>query len=215
MNGTHAGAGLDHRGQGTWDAPESEMLRQLIVDSLLRPREAAQAVLARVPPGALLLQAALVVTCLGMVLGYAAVEIGSGPVDPVSAALVRDPLIGAAVQFVIMLVVAMLTWRVGGLFGGTGSFAGALTIIVWLNGVMLAIQLVQIVAMMIVPPVAGLVALAALFWLLWAFANFVVELHGFRSPFVVLGVSILTVIVLIFALSMVAAILGITPQGAQ
>lgn len=191
------------------------MLRQLILDSLFRPRDAARAVLARMPPGDVLIQAALAVTCLGMVLGYLAVVIGGGPADPVSAALVRNPLVGAFVQFVIMLVVALLTWRIGGLFGGIGGFDGALAVMVWLNAVMLVIQLVQLVAMLVAPPLAALVATAAIFWLFWAFANFVVELHGFRSPFVVIGVSILTVIVLIFALTMLAAILGIAPQGAQ
>lgn len=189
------------------------MLGQLIVESVFRPREAARTVLAQMPPPQMLLQAALAVTCVGMVLGYVAVLISGGPTDPVSAMLVRDPIIGAAVQFAIMLMVAALTYRIGGLFGGTGSFAGALTVIIWLNFVMLAIQVVQIAAMLVVPPLAGLVALAAIFWLLWAFANFVLELHGFRSPFVVLGVSILSAIVLVFALSMVAAMLGIMPQG--
>lgn len=207
--------GTGGRGQRQRNASGSDMLGQLIVDSLLRPRSAARAVLGMVPPADVLLQAALAVTCLGMVLGFVAVVIGGGPVDPVSAALISNPLVGAAIQFAIMIAVAMLTFRIGGLFGGTGGFLGALTIVVWLNAVMLAIQFVQIAAMLLVPPLAGLVALVAVFWLLWAFANFVAELHGFGSPFVVLGVSILTVIVLVFGLTMLAAILGITPQGVQ
>ena len=37
------------------------------------------------------------------------------------------------------------------------------------------------------PPLAAILAIATLFWALWAFANFVAELHGFRNPIVVLG----------------------------
>jgi len=196
-------------------APGDEMLGQLIVDSVMQPRKAARIVLGYAIDLGPLLQAALAITCLGMVLGFVAVAVGGGPADPVSAALIASPLAGAGVQFAVMLALAVLTFRIGRLFGGTGDFPGALTIMVWLNTVMLAIQVVQIVAMVVLPPLASIVALLAIFWLLWAFANFTAELHGFGSPFIVLGVSILSVIVLVFGLTMLAAILGITPQGVR
>jgi len=67
----------------------------------------------------------------------------------------------------------------------------------------------------LVPPLAGLIALATLFWLLWAYANFVSELHAFRSPVVALGVAVLSGIVLIFCVTLIAAILGFAPPGVE
>ena len=63
------------------------------------------------------------------------------------------------------------------------------------------------------PPLAPPVAFFAVFWGLWAFANFVTELHGFNNPMMVLGGVVLTTIVLFIGVAMLLAILGITPSG--
>lgn len=189
------------------------MWGRLVIDSLVRPREAARDVLAlRVDAGALA-QAAAAVTCLGVLLGFAALQMTGGAVDPVSAAVLERPLAGAAGQLVVMGVLALLTFRVGRLFGGRGGLLGAAAVVVWLNAVTLVIQVAQLVALALIPPLGVLIALATLFWLLWAYANFVTELHGFESPVMVLGVVILTMIALVFGLSMLAAMLGVAPQG--
>ena len=78
---------------------------------------------------------------------------------------------------------------------------------------MVLIQAAQLVALALLPPLAAVLAIATILWALWAFANFVAELHGFRNPFIVLAVVVLTAIVLFFGTAMLFAILGITPQG--
>jgi hypothetical protein len=194
-------------------AAETDMWGQLVIDSILRPRAAARRVLGlELAPDALF-QAAAAITCIGIVLGYLAMRMSGGAVDPVSAAVLQAPLLGATLQFGMMAVIAFLTFRIGRVFGGRGDFWGAAAVVVWLNAVTLAIQVVQLAALATVPPLAGLIAIATLFWLLWAFSNFVAELHGFASPVMVLGVVVLTVIVLVFALTLVAAMLGLTPQA--
>lgn len=195
-------------------ARETGMWGQLAIDSFLRPRSAARQVLA-LPIGPVsVVQAAGAVTCIGLVLGYLGLRLSGGAIDPISASVLSMPLLGAAIQFGVMALVAALTFRIGRMFGGAGGFWGAAAIVVWLNAVTLAIQLVQLAALAVVPPFAGLIAIATLFWLLWAYANFVTELHGFASPVMVLGVVVLTVIVIVFGLTMLVAILGLSPQGA-
>lgn len=201
------------RGKGR-SAPGIDM-RRLVIDSLVRPREAARGLLTRRVAASALAQAAVAVTCLGVVLGYAALEMTGDAVDPVSAAVLERPLAGAAMQLAVMAVLALLTFRVGRLFGGRGGFLDAALVVVWLNAVTLVIQVAQLVALALMPPLGALIALATLFWLLWAYANFVTELHGFESPVMVLGVVILTMIALVFGLSMLAAMLGVGPQGVQ
>ena len=191
------------------------MLRQLVIDSFKRPRPAARSVLAVDLAPVPLLQAAVAVTCIGLVLGYVAMWLSGGAIDPVSAAVLRMPLVGALAQFAMMALVAFLTFRIGRLFGGSGGLLGAAAVVIWLNAVTLGIQVLQIAALALVPPLAGLLALATLFWLLWAFANFVAELHGFGSPVMVLGVAVLSGIVLIFGVTLIAAILGIAPPGME
>jgi hypothetical protein len=188
--------------------------RKLVSDSLVSPRAAARAAIDLRLPRRHVFEAAVAVTALGVVLGFVAVVVGPADVDQVSAAIVTNPLVGAAMQLSILLLAAFLTDRIGALFGGTGRFDGALTVVVLLNAMLLLIQTAQLVALLLVPPLAGLLAVAAVVWALWAFANFVTELHGFQNAFFVLGGVILSMIVLFFGLAMVLALLGFTPQDA-
>lgn len=197
------------------DAPDFAMWRQLIIDSFVRPRDAARRVLGLGLAPGVIVQAALAVTCLGVVLGYVMLLLAAGQVDPVSAVVLDRPFLGAATQLGVMAAVALATYRIGRAFGGQGDLVGAATVVVWLNAMMLMIQVAQLVAMALVPPLAGLIAIATFFWVLWAFANFTAELHDFPSPVMVLGVTILSVVVLIFGLAMLAAILGLGPQGGR
>jgi hypothetical protein len=188
------------------------MWGQLVIDSLARPRTAARQVLGLGLSEGPLLQAAVLVTCVGMLLGGLAVRLSPGAVDPVSAAVIRNPLIGAAAQLAIMAVIVVLTVRIGRLFGGQGGVWEALALVVWLDVVMVLIQGVQLVLLLLVPPLAAILAVATLFWAVWAYANFVAELHGFRNPVVVLGAVVVTAIVLFFSTAMLLEILGLTPQ---
>ncbi|MCB1370049.1 MAG: YIP1 family protein [Rhodobacteraceae bacterium] len=189
------------------------MFRQLMLDTLLRPRVAARAVLdLGLAPGPLM-QAAVAVTCLGMVLSYAAARLTVGGVDAVTAAILYDPLLGAAMQLGMLAFAVVATALVGRQFGGRGDITGALAVIVWLNVVLLALQLVQIAALLVMPPLASLLAVATLIWLIWAFACFVTELHGFSNPLKVLGGVIACMIVLFFGLTVLVAMLGLAPQG--
>ncbi len=155
----------------------------------------------------------MLVTCVGVVLGYAALLLSPGAVDRVSAAILGRPLVGAMVQLAALVIVVFLTVRIGRLFGGIGGFWDALALVVWLNAVMVLVQVVQLVALALAPPLAAALAIATILWALWAFANFVAELHGFKNPALVLGGVILTSIVLFFTTAMLLAILGLTPPA--
>lgn len=191
------------------------MWGELLTDSILRPRAAARRVLdAPVPPG-VVVEAAVAVACLGVVLAWTAMRLAGGAVDPLTAAVLSRPLLGAAAQIAMMAGIAFLTWWLGGRFGGRGDALGAAKLVVWLNCVTLAIQAAQLVTLVFAPPLAGFIAVATLFWLFWAYANFTAELHDFTSPFIVLGVTVLTALGLVFGFALIAALLGVTPQGAQ
>jgi hypothetical protein len=191
----------------------ADMWGQLVTDSLLRPRTAARRIISAGAPAAFTLEAAVLVTCVGVVLGYAALLLSPGAVDRVSAAILGRPLIGAMVQLAALVIVVFLTVRIGRLFGGIGGFWDALALVVWLNAVMVLVQVVQLVALALAPPLAAALAIATILWALWAFANFVAELLGFKNPALVLGGVILTSIVLFFTTAMLLAILGLTPPA--
>jgi hypothetical protein len=187
------------------------MWGELVKETLMHPRRAARRVLETGMPVGVLVQAAVLVTCAGMLLGYLALSLGPDVTD-ISAAVLTNPLLGAVAQLAVMVAVVFLTVQIGRLFGGTGGYHGALALVVWLNAMMVLVQLGQIAALLVVPPLAAVLAIATMLWAFWAYANFVAELHGFRNPAIVLGAVVLTTIVLFFGVAMLLAMLGITPQ---
>lgn len=188
---------------------------KLIRDSIVRPRTAARRLLDAGLPGGVLLQAAVAVICVSMVIGYAgyyAVGVAADTGSAVAALILTNPLVGAAVQLVMMAVTVVLTVRIGRLFGGQGNATGALAVVVWLNALMVLSQIGQLVLLMLVPVLSAALTSATLVWVVWAFACFVAELHGFRRPIVVLGAILAASVVIFLGTAMLLAILGITPQ---
>lgn len=86
------------------------MWGEILTDSILRPRLAAKRVLALPLSPQAVVEAAVAVSCLGVVLGYAAVRLAGGAVDPLSAAVLSRPLLGAATQIAVMAAVAFFAW---------------------------------------------------------------------------------------------------------
>jgi hypothetical protein len=101
--------------------------------------------------------------------------------DPVMAFITGSPLRTAIVQWVILACTVVLIDRVGRARGGTGNLADALLIVVWVQVIMLALQMVQLVALVIAPPLAVIINLGGLVLFFWLLTNFVAELHGFAS----------------------------------
>ncbi len=191
------------------------MWQELVIESLVRPRAAARRVLALGLGPAELFQGAVAVTSAGMVLGYLALRARPDVVDPVSAAILAQPLAGAGVQLAMLLLLTVLTAGVGRLFGGTGTPAGAFALVVWLNALMALIQALHLVMLVLLPPLAAVVALVTILWTFWAYVNFISELHGFQNQLLVLGGVILTLVALFFAVAIVFAMLGVTPPEMQ
>jgi hypothetical protein len=191
------------------------MWNKLLVLTLVKPREAARSVLRLGLPVEVLLQAAVAVTCLGMILGYVALRFNSARLDAMSAFVLGNPLLGAVIQFAVLLLIVGAIVKVGRTFGGTGDLAGALAVVVWLDTVMLAVQAAQVLALLLLPPLATLLAIAAILWILWAMASFVGELHGFENTMVVLGGVILTMTLMYFAAAFVLAGFGVPAEGIE
>jgi hypothetical protein len=148
-----------------------------------------------------------------MVLGFLAFSHNPGAVDALTAAVLGNPLVGAVVQLAAMALIVVLVVRVGRVFGGHGDAWGALMIVVWLNGIMVLLQALQLAAMMLFAPLAALIALASFIWAVWAFASFVGELHGFSNTVAVLGGVLLTMTGVFFVVAILLAALGLSPEG--
>lgn len=102
-------------------------------------------------------------------------------VDPVLTLMMSSPFAFALIQFVGLAILVTLTYGAGRQFGGTGSFAGALALIGWLQTILVVLQLAQIVALVLLPPLALMISLFSVVLFVWLLTSFTAELHGFTS----------------------------------
>ena len=184
------------------------MWGELIAESFRRPRAAARRLLALDPPNNEIWAAAVMVACLETVVLQLAFRMIPAELATVFGAEPMPPLVSLVEQLVVLAVAALVAARIGALFGGKGTLKGAALVVLWISFLSALFPLAAVVLMALSPLFAGILALASVFWVLWAFASFVAELHGFRRLLPVMFGVVATWIILVFGLSMLFAILG-------
>lgn len=143
----------------------------------------------------------------GVVLAYL-LPVMAGQADEIPS-----PMTATAIQAGMNLVAIMLLTLVGRMFGGTGRFEDAVLLVGWLQLLMVGLQAVQVVAMLIIPPLGGLVLILAIAAFFWLFSGFTCALHGFQSRLLVLLGGFGALFAVAFVLSFVMIILGIQLPG--
>ena len=132
--------------------------------------------------------------------------------DPVVQGAMANPIPLAAVQMLMLALSAWLMARVGQIFGGIGRFSDAVMLVVWMQAVLLLVQVVQILAALVSVPLSDAVALVGFAISMWLMTNFVAELHGFSSlgrVFLgILGTGLALAVVLATLLSLAMGVFG-------
>lgn len=184
----------------------------IALQSLIRPREGARAIFSwPVEKPDLMKIAALIAVISGIA------DVVSRMFMPEMAegqSMSASPLWIAAFQFVGIVLVALLLDRIGRMLGGHGDFAGALKASIWFAFAWIIGIAVIILTLVLVPPLAPIIQLGIMVWMLIAFTLFVQELHGFRNFFAtfagVFGVGFVFGMVVL----MVAVSTGLLPTEA-
>jgi len=101
--------------------------------------------------------------------------------DTAMVALLSSPITFAGLQFAALGILTGLLFFLGLPFGGKGRFGEALALVGWLQTLLLALQIAQIVAMVIFPVLGVLIVAVGLVMTLWLLTNFTAELHQFQS----------------------------------
>lgn len=147
---------------------------------------------------------ALGVTATAATLLTAAMQSLLGPaIDPAMQALFDRPFLLAISQFVVMVAGACLMWRVGRACGGTGTLAQAVSLVAWLEVVLILLQLFEVIVVLVLPFLTILVSLGSVFVFFYLLTHFTAALNGFTSLsktfFAILGtfVAVLLVVSLV------------------
>ncbi|MBM2576618.1 hypothetical protein JQC91_09905 [Jannaschia sp. Os4] len=174
------------------------------------PDAAARDILARQWTQDVQWSALIAVACISAVLSHLAFRAQGVPPEAIMPAL-RWPFVTAGIEIAILWFTAFSLWRVGRTFGGAGDARGALSLVVWLQGMLIGVQVLQF-ALLGAPALSSLVWLVGVGLALWWFTRFAMVLHGFSSPVRVMGVTLLVAISLFSAFSLVLAFLGLGPS---
>ena len=158
-----------------------DRIRALAQLTLQNPRQAARVLLAEGVPMRARTAGLLLVAVVSALLASLQVGLTPQPLDPLSAFMLASPIRAAVVQWLFLALSVVLVHQVGRAFGGRGSFPDALLIVVWLQLLMLALQILQLVVTFFSPALAGLIGLAGFGVFLWLMTTFIAELHGFTS----------------------------------
>lgn len=110
-----------------------------------------------------------------------------------------SPIRTAMLQWVVLLISVHAIHKIGRWRGGKGSLEGAVVLVAWLQFILLCVQIVQLVAQALVPPLSDILGIIGLVLFLWLLTNFTAELHGFKS----LGLTFFGIVMTIFAVSLV------------
>jgi hypothetical protein len=91
--------------------------------------------------------------------------------------------------FLYLMIHAVTT--IGRFFGGTGSFEESALLVIWLQFIFICVQVIQIAAILLLPPLAGMITILAVGLFFWLLVNFIAVLHGFTSLGLVFVVTLL------------------------
>lgn len=189
-------------------------LWQLIVLTLRNPREGAEAVLSLGIPREALWPLMGLVVIVSVMLAQVSTFLLGGTVGPLAGSLFVNPLFTAAMQYVLLAIAAFAIHFIGRAMGGTGSLAEAVLLTTWLQVIMAAVQVVQTLTFVILPPLGGLIGILALVAFFWLLTHFVAVIHGFQSLAQVFLMILVSMIGIAFVLSLVLTMAGLMVPGA-
>ena len=93
----------------------------------------------------------------------------------------KNPFIFVILQCAILLMISFIITFGGHFFSGKGTFNNALAGVLWINFILVGVNIFQILLIISIPILADFVALLASLWSIWALVVFSKELHGFNS----------------------------------
>ena len=99
----------------------------------------------------------------------------------VGPGLVMGPLPVAIMIFVMTLVSALASSRIGRMFGGQGDFNGLLIVMSWLQWMQFVFQMLSTLLSFVSIALSGLASLVIFVLTLWIFVAMVDRAHGFES----------------------------------
>lgn len=125
-----------------------------------------------------------------------------------SSPLVFALLVGAG----LVLSIFSITYA-GRVLGGTGRLDDIMTVLIWLQYLRFAVQLLALILMPVIPSMASILVLIASLYGMWLVLNFVDVGHGFGNLFTSFGVLVMSALGIMLGLAILLTLLGLQNMG--
>lgn len=120
-----------------------------------------------------------------------------------------SPVLFALIMWGSLVLVVFCVYHFGRAFGGKGSFHSSLTVVIWMQVLLMVSQVVQFLLALLSLSLAGLLGLAFIVYWIWIFATMVGALHQFDNRGIVLGGMLISMIGLMMGLSLLTTFIAI------
>lgn len=185
-------------------------LVRLAVRTVREPRPVFTELRALYLPREALWQALIAVVAVSVILAELVNMVLAAALGGPAGQPILSPLAFAGIQLGILLLSVALIDRVGRMMGGRGDLDGAILAVVWLQFVMVCLQIVQSVLLLLFPFGAALVVILGIAIFLYLLTAFVAELHGFDSTGRVFAMILFVLMGVALGLSFVLTLAGVT-----
>lgn len=188
----------------------------LVLETIRKPKVGADVILAQRFQRGVLWQLLALVTVLSVLAAQITILLlGPGSGELLGGQLLENPLLATLIQAVLLLTLVYAAFAIGRTFGGQGAFDDVLALVIWLQFILLVIQMVQTFALIVFPALGVLIAFASVVLFGWLLVNFVAHVHGFQSLAHVFVGILVSAFAIIFLFSLLLAMLGIAVPVSQ
>lgn len=188
-------------------------LGRLTARTVTEPRAVYAELRAMNLPQEVLWQALVAVVAVSVILAEMVNLVLAATLGGPAGQPILSPLAFAGIQLAVLSLSVLLIDRVGRMMGGQGDLSGAILAVVWLQFVMVCLQVVQSLLLLLFPFGAALVVLLGIAIFLYLLTAFVAELHGFASMGRVFAMILFVLMGVALGLSFVLTLAGVTvPQ---
>lgn len=185
-------------------------LLKMVQFSVQSPRQGAEMVLAAKPAREILWSILALVVALSVILAQVMTYLVPAPPDAqVLMPFRSSPVLFALVMWGLLVLMVFCTHYIGRMFGGTGTFDDSLTVVIWLQTILLVIQAAQIIIALVSPTIAGFVGLVFGLLSIWILVNFVAVVHGFKNLALVFFGLVGSMVGVVFGLSLIFVFISV------
>jgi hypothetical protein len=184
---------------------------KLAVQTVTRPREAAAYLVSlNLSREALLTAFALVVVLNTLFFGLTQLIV---PPGNVLVPAMQDPVMfGISLALTLGALIFAVTAS-GRAFEGTARVENVAVLVIWLQGLRAALQVIVLLLAPVSLFVSGLIVTASTIVGLWIFVHFIDVVHGLGSMLKAGVVLLIAVVGMLLVLTMIFSLLGVSPSG--